>query len=139
MLAALVSTLLVFGLTPAAHAGPGEADFNERIRSARWSAHLAGYVSRPDLVVVARRQAARMAAQRRPFHNPDLGREVTGWQLVGENVGRGSTVAGIHRAFMSSSSHRANILSRGFTEIGMGTAVDAHGVLYVAQVFRRPR
>ena len=138
LLAALVSSLLVFGLTPAAHAGPGEADFNSRIRSARSAAHLVGYVSRVDLVVVARRQAQRMAAQRRAFHNPDLTREVTGWRMVGENVGRGSSVAAIHHALMSSTSHRANILRRGFTEIGMGTATDARGVLYVVQVFRRP-
>jgi len=139
VVAAVVAVLLGFVVSPAAHAGPGEGDFFNRANSARASYRLRGYVSKADLVTVARRQAQRMASQGRLYHNPSLQREVTGWRMIGENVGRGGTVAAIHYAFMKSTAHRANLLDRDFTEVGMGTAVDARGVIYVAQVFRLPQ
>ncbi|HVF21352.1 MAG TPA: CAP domain-containing protein [Mycobacteriales bacterium] len=135
---AVVAVLLGFALAPAAHAGPGEGDFFSRTNSARASYRLRGYVSKADLVTVARRHAQRMASQNRLYHNPNLGREVTGWRMVGENVGRGTTVAAIHNAFMNSAAHRSNILDRDFTEVGMGTYRDAKGVIWVVEVFRRP-
>ena len=140
-LCAIVAVLVGFVLSPAAHAGvgAGEGDFFNRANSARASYRLRGYISKADLVTIARRHAQRMASQKRIYHNPNLGREVTGWQMVGENVGRGTTVAAIHNAFMNSTAHRANILDRDFTEVGMGTYRDASGVIYVVQVFRRPQ
>ncbi|HVE62831.1 MAG TPA: CAP domain-containing protein [Mycobacteriales bacterium] len=127
----------VLALAPAAHAGPGEGDFFHRTNSSRSTSALRGLVSKADLVTVARRHAQRMATEKRLFHNPNLGREVTGWRVVGENVGMGATPAPIHQAFMNSSSHRANILHRGYTEVGMGTATDSNGRLYIVQVYRQ--
>jgi len=115
-----------------------ESEFVSRMNSARTSNGLPAYPVRSDLTSVARRQAARMAAQNRMYHNPNLGSEVSGWRNVGENVGRGPDVASIHNAFMGSASHRANILSSVFTEVGVGTARGSDGQLYVSQVFRRP-
>jgi hypothetical protein len=40
---------------------------------------------------------------------------------------------------MASARHRANILSRSFTQIGIGTARGSDGRLYVDEVFRQPR
>jgi hypothetical protein len=123
---------------PAANAGPGESDFTSRANAERSSRGIRTYAVRSDLVAVARRHAARMAARGSIYHNPNLANEVSGWQAVGENVGMGGDVASIHQAFMNSSGHRANILDRGFTEVGMGTATDSQGRLYVTQVFRTP-
>jgi len=140
LIVALVATMASIGLlAPAAHAGPGEGDFLSRTNSARSSAGRRAYSSKSDLVAVARRHAARMAAQGRIYHNSDLDSEVDNWQAVGENVGMGGDVAAIHQAFMNSAAHKANILDRDFTEVGMGTATDANGTLYVAQVFRQPQ
>jgi hypothetical protein len=72
------------------------------------------------------------------YHNPNLGSAVRNWQAVGENVGRGGDVPSLHQAFMNSPSHRANILDRDFTEVGVGTYVDGNGILWVTEVFRRP-
>jgi uncharacterized protein YkwD len=51
-----------------------------------------------------------------------------GWSL-GENIAWGSgplaTAAGIHRAWMRSPGHKANILRRQFREIGIGIALGA--------------
>jgi uncharacterized protein YkwD len=61
-------------------------------------------------------------------------RGAAGWSL-GENIAYGTgelaTAAQIHRAWMRSPGHKANILRRQFREIGIGIAigapVDAHG------------
>jgi len=90
-----------------------------------------------DLVVVAREHAARMADEGRLYHNARLGDEVTGWQALGENVGRGRAVDQIHTAFMESPSHRANILDARFTQIGLGVVV-RDGEMWVVEVFRQP-
>jgi len=79
-----------------------------------------------------------MAARGEIYHNDNLGSEVSGWRSVGENVGRGADAAEIHQAFMASSSHRGNMLSRTYTEIGVGTAVAGNGELFLVQVFRLP-
>jgi hypothetical protein len=137
--ASLVALVVPFVLFTAAPASASEeSDFTYRTNSARTSRGLAAYAVRGDLVGVARRQAARMASSRTLYHNPNLGSEVSGWQSVGENVGEGSSVSGIHSAFMGSSGHRENILSTSFTEVGIGTAHSSDGQLWVSEVFRRP-
>ncbi len=125
--------------TAVAAASGAESDFHGRANAERSSAGRLAYASSADLVAVARRQAARMAAEHRIWHNPNLQNEVEGWRAVGENVGMGADVASIHAAFMNSPAHRANLLDGDFTQVGMGTATDETGKLYVAQVFRQPQ
>ena len=138
-LAALLVTALVtlLSATGTASAAAGEGDFASRANAARAAAGRSAYAVKSDLTTVARRHAARMAAKGAIWHNPNLGSEVSGWKNVGENVGMGTDVAPIHNAFMKSTSHRANILDKGFTEVGMGTARDSNGRLYIVQVFRQ--
>jgi len=62
---------------------------------------------------------------------------VTNWQYVGENVGYGPDALTVHVAFMNSPAHRANILDRDYTEVGVGAVVVGDRV-WVAEVFRRP-
>jgi uncharacterized protein YkwD len=80
-----------------------------------------------------------MASHQSMRHNPYLTSQVQNWQSVGENVGRGPGEPNIERAFMGDTYHRDNILSRDFTQVGIGTARDSHGRLYVDEVFRRPQ
>ena len=58
-----------------------------------------------------------------------------GWYAAAENVGRGWSLAQVHQAFMGSSGHRANILTRRFTHIGTGVARSARGEIFVVQAF----
>ena len=90
-----------------------------------------------DLVDVATRHANRMASSGNLHHNPNLGSEVSGWERVTENVGRGPDARQVHEAFMASSTHAANIVDAGVTQVGVGV-VWADGTLWVTQVFRRP-
>ncbi len=114
------------------------SSFEAAINRARQAAGLGGYAGTADLRAVAQRHAQRMADQGRYFHNPNLRNEVSGWAGLGENVGVGPTVGDLHRALMASPSHRANILSRDWTQVGVGTARTPDGRLWVVLVFRLP-
>lgn len=62
------------------------------------------------------------------------------WSSYAENIAMGqSTAAAAMDSWMRSSGHRANILSPGNTEIGIGFARDSAGRPYYVQVFGRPR
>jgi hypothetical protein len=136
----LVSALFL-GMGAVRAASPSEdveAGFVGRIGDERAAAGLGGYVVAADLVDVARRHAEEMRRQQRLHHNPNLAGDVQNWQAVGENVGVGSSVEAIHQKFMESPSHRDNILSARFTEVGVGVVVDGPD-LWVVQVFRLPK
>jgi Cysteine-rich secretory protein family len=136
ILLSLVLPLALIAMHPAS--ASDESDFVSRTNSARASADLRSYAVRYDLTGVARRQAARMASARQIYHNPNLGSEVGNWRALAENVGRGTSVSAIQNAFMNSSAHRDNILSRTYTEVGIGTARGGDGQIYVSEVFRLP-
>jgi hypothetical protein len=123
---------------PAAHATAEESQFVSKTNSARAGAGRPAYSVASDLVSIARKHAREMAAKHTIYHNPNLGNEVPNWQAVGENVGMGGDAASIHQAFMNSAPHRANILDGDFTQVGIGTARDEKGTLYVTEVFRKP-
>ena len=63
-------------------------------------------------------------------------------RLTGENLAEGEAEAGapssIVDGWMHSPGHRANILRRGFTEIGIGIATDGEKAIYVT-TFGAPR
>jgi hypothetical protein len=123
---------------PAAHATTEESQFVSLTNSARGNAGLRSYSTASDLVALARRHSQEMAAKHTIYHNSNLANDVSGWQAVGENVGMGGSASSIHNAFMNSPAHRANILDHDFTQVGIGTAYDDKGVLYVTEVFRKP-
>ena len=56
-----------------------------------------------------------------------------GWNRLGENVGSGGDVHGVHDGFMNSSTHRSAILGN-FERAGMGV-VERGGKVWVVQVF----
>ena len=118
-------------------ASAAEDSFAELIAQERTRAGLASYRGATDLAEVARVHAERMAAEGRLYHNPNLREQVQNWDVVGENVGKGDTVADIHQAFMESDTHRREILSPRLTEVGVGV-VQRNGLIWVSQVFRRP-
>lgn len=138
LLAALLLTMLV-AASPAAHASTtAEQSFVERVNAERASRGLHKLAMRTDLRSVARSHSQTMASQNRLHHNPSLSTDVSNWQRLAENVGRGSSVTSLHSALMNSAGHRANILDARVTEIGVGVVV-RDGRMWVTQVFRLPR
>ena len=113
-----------------------EREFVALIAQERSSRGIGALADDPELIEVARRHAARMAADKDLHHNPNLQNEVGDWEVLGENVGRGANVAEVHQAFMTSESHRAQILERRYLEVGVGV-VWSDGELWVAEVFRK--
>ena len=59
------------------------------------------------------------------------------FQGVGENIAHHATVEKAQAAFMSSSGHRANLLGRQWTKVGVGVCLDSQGFVYVTQLFVR--
>jgi len=141
VLAMLATPLTALGTPPAAHAttdpAKKEAEFVASINVERAKHDLPALTVRDDLRAVAGSHSRRMASASRLHHNPDFSREITDWQVVAENVGRGPTVGSLHRAFMDSDGHRANILNDRVTEVGVGVEV-RDGQIWVTQNFRRP-
>ena len=140
VLAMLATSLALLASPPAAHAtadSAKEAEFVAMINVERAKHDLPALIVRDDLREVARSHSRRMASASRLHHNPNLSQEITNWQVVAENVGRGPTVGSLHRAFMASDGHRANILNDRVTEVGIGVEV-RDGQIWVTQNLRRP-
>jgi hypothetical protein len=56
------------------------------------------------------------------------------WHALGENVATGPGVKAVHKKFMKSSGHRANILSSKYDKVGVGIVV-RKGKLWVTELF----
>jgi putative cell wall-binding protein len=121
-----------------------EIDFISRINAERSQRGL-GTLTRntTQLTGVARNWSGVMAAEDRMYHNPNLAQQVTEqWSRLGENVGysiqtgasEATLVERLHRAFMDSPPHRANILGA-YNQVGVGVLVTAAGKMWVTVVF----
>ena len=134
----MVATLVSGTLTAQpASATTVEDTFTAKLNYARATRGIPRLHTRAILTQVAREQAHRMADRNTLYHNPRLTSDVPHWRWVGENVGYGPDAITIHVAFMQSPAHRANILDRDYTQVGVG-AVVRDGRVWVAEVFRRP-
>jgi uncharacterized protein YkwD len=61
------------------------------------------------------------------------------WTMAGENIAYGQkSVEEVHKVWMNSRGHRANILNKGFMDIGIGITVADNGQIYWCVVFGRP-
>jgi cysteine-rich secretory family protein len=129
----LVVAAVVFAALPA-HASDYETAFQSKINLERAPAGLGPLGFDAALLEVAGRHSADMAAAGRIFHNKNLPNEVSGWQELGENVGVGPSVEEIHKAFMASATHRAQILDPGFRGFAVGV-VQSGPDLYVTELF----
>ncbi|WP_369054294.1 CAP domain-containing protein [Kineococcus terrestris] len=126
--------------SPAALTGDGAAAARtiDLVNDARAAEGLAPLGQSPETDRVATDWAFRMAAAGRLEHNPDLGRQLTGWSLVAENVGVGADAEQLDAAFHASPGHRANVLREDVTQLGVGAVRGGDGRLWVVQVFKLP-
>lgn len=108
------------------------------INKSRKDNGLHGYRVSATLSAVAEKQARWMASHQSLQHNPSLTSDVKGWVAIGENVAYSYTTKNAHSALMHSPPHRANLLSKSFTQVGVGVVLDSHGRVWVCEVFRRP-
>jgi hypothetical protein len=104
----------------------------------RVSRGLRALSSASDLQGLAQQRANEMARSGTLAHTTNLGGKVSGWQRLGENVGRGPNLNDIETAFMNSPEHRQNILDPSFTQVGVGVTFDGKQYFFVAVIFRQP-
>jgi len=133
----LATSTVLAATSTLAHASSAGA-FVSDTNSARASHGLSSYSVASDLTSVAQRHAAAMARNQSLYHNSSLGSDVCCWSSIGENIGEGQSESQVQSAFMNSAPHRENILSSSYTQIGVGTATDSKGTLWVDEVFRQP-
>jgi hypothetical protein len=127
--------------TPALAAPSG--DLFAATNASRVAAGLPALQESSQLDAVAQGWANKLAASQNLAHNPNIQTQITNWSTIGENVGMGATIPTLQTAFMNSPLHKANILSKAFTQAGVGTAssMDAQcncEILWVVVDFKRP-
>jgi hypothetical protein len=136
---ALVVAVASIGLSASAGADSGsEQAFLSAINSTRGANGLAPLQMDGNLRSYARKHSADMAAAGEIYHSSSAelqGAAGSGWSKLGENVGRGGSVSGLHQAFLDSPAHRANILGD-YNYVGIGTDTST-GPLYVTVVFMK--
>ena len=85
---------------------------------------------------VAQNCSTRQADNAVMAHCNDFSNNIpAGWVGVAENVGQGYSYSTVVSAWMASEGHRANILTPGYTDIGIGYALDANNIPYYTQNF----
>lgn len=116
---------------------PSEKKFARKMNRARTLRLIRKMKLDPELSKVARVHTRDMIRRGSIYHqsSSQLGRRVVSWTMLGENVGVGSTVDSLHRAFMNSPAHAANILRTNFNHMGVG-ARKKNGRLWVTVVFQ---
>ncbi|MDQ1541859.1 MAG: hypothetical protein QOH29_2585 [Actinomycetota bacterium] len=129
-------------LAAPAFASPS-GDLAAATNAARASAGLPPLAANAQLNAVAQAWANHLAAAGVLSHNPALRTQVTGWRVLGENVGMAGDVPTVQRLFMASPAHRANILDARYTQMGVGSATSIVAscncpVLWVVVDFRLP-
>ena len=113
-----------------------EAGFVAHINALRTGLGFAPLTVDPGLTSKARAWAQTMASQNTIWHSKlSDGITIPHWRKLGENVGMGSTVDGLHAAFVKSPLHYANLVDPAFTSIGLGVVRGAGGRLFVSEEF----
>lgn len=113
-----------------------ERGFTKRINKVRDTAKRGTLRLDPELSRAARLHTREMVKQDKLYHTPSdkLGRRVTNWTILGENVGVGVDVESLHAAFMASPAHADNVLYDSFRHVGVGT-IKSDGKLWVTVIF----
>jgi uncharacterized protein YkwD len=151
-LAACTAIALAFGaLAPSANVASAGGDcfrlkqkerrFARRINNARRWRHKSGVTLDRELSKVARKHTWEMDSRNSLYHTQSfqLRRRVTRWRVLGENVGIGNGVRSLHRAFMASPAHKANVLRSDFRHVGVGVRRANSGRIWVTIIFEGHR
>jgi uncharacterized protein YkwD len=140
----LVAALALAAAACAPPGGTGSyvGDVAAAVNRDRAAAGLPGLAWDGQIGPYAESWSQHIAATQQMVHT-DLGALIrlpymAGWRSLGENLfmstGTPSANA-VEAAWMASSGHRANILNGGFNRIGVGTARDSSGRLWVVAEF----
>lgn len=95
----------------------------------RWNTELAAYATNWSKVMAGS-----------SMHHSDIGSLLNSFDYVGENIayGNGAPESSLHVAWMHSQDHRDNMLSPGFTDVGIGMYCAPDGSMWATTNFGRP-
>ncbi len=138
-IASLIIGISNASATPTASAA--ESQFLTLLNTERVNVGLAPLVSDPLIYPVAHDWSVSLANSQVLSHRPDLvasfdNRVTKSWTRIGENVGRGPDVVGLHNAFMNSPGHKANVLGD-YNRISVAVVVDTGGTIWVTFNFMK--
>lgn len=120
----------------AAETGVEELAFVAKLNELRVARGLAPLATKGELFDVARSWAGRMQSVSGISHNPSLASQgPAGWSRLGENVGMGYDVQGLHDAFVASPLHLRNMVDPAFDSVGVGVVHAADGQIFVTVNF----
>jgi Cysteine-rich secretory protein family len=135
LLLALGATALLFPATAQAADTVGdEASFVAKINDLRASKGLPALVVNANLVAKARSWSAGMAAAGRIWHSTLSDGITEDWKKLGENVGMGGSVDGLHTAFVNSPHHYENLVDPSFGYVGIGIVMNGD-TIYITESF----
>jgi uncharacterized protein YkwD len=135
LLAAGVFFAPMIGQEPAVAGPRTDAAFVDATNDLRTARGLPRMRVSATLSKLAYRHSVAMAREGRLWHN-DISSATDHWVWLGQNVGVGSSVASLQKAFMDSPPHRANILRRKANLFGVGTYI-SHGRIWVTVNFEQ--
>jgi uncharacterized protein YkwD len=142
LLLGAVAALVAIGLIPTTAAWADrdgdETSFVTQINALRTARGLAALRVDAGLTAKARAWAQTMADKNTIWHSQLSDAITADWQKLGENVGMGGTVDGLHVAFVNSPHHYENLVDPAFDSIGVGV-VRTGNILFVAEEFMQIR
>ena len=118
--------------------GAGAADLFARLNDERRARGLPALRWNPTLASYAAGWSKTMSQT--SMHHSDIGSLLGSFDYVGENIamGRGAPESSLHVAWMHSQGHRDNMLSPGFTDVGIGMYCAPDGSMWATTDFGRP-
>jgi hypothetical protein len=138
LLLAAMAALMATGIVPITSAGADspsdETGFVARINSLRAAKGIPALEVDAGLTAKARAWAQTMADKGTIWHSSLTDGITANWRKLGENVGVGGSVEGLHTAFVNSPKHYDNLVDPSFRLIGIGVVRGADR-LFVAQEF----
>lgn len=136
LVVALLAVASSLAQPAAADVAGDEAAFLGRLNELRAARGVAPLTPTSELTAVARTWSASMAAAGTISHNPSLASQgPPNWKRLGENVGVGMDVAGLHQAFVDSPSHYRNMVDGTFDSVGIGVVRGADTSIFVTVNF----
>lgn len=138
-----LATLVALGIVPMAPARADdpsdEANFVAQINALRATRGAPALVVDAGLTAKARSWARTMSGQNTIWHSSLRDGITAPWLKLGENVGMGSTVDGLHTAFVNSPRHYDNLIDPAFRSVGIGVVRNGAGTMFVAEEFMAPQ
>lgn len=138
-IAIIAASMMLFGAVAPAYAATSTTTAINQIlketNAARVAKGLVPLTLSPAMTTVATNWSKKQHDARTMSHNPNYSTQIPkGWLAAGENVASGYSYKAVTSAWLKSTGHRANILNKKFTHIGIGYYSGPKGTYYT-QVF----